>query len=86
MASHDRFVNEYEALAERLRGGSESEVRDAIQRLIHQSNKQMSSTEVDLFTLEVIDPDWAANDPERAQRLMRQLENEATTAGELPGT
>ena len=86
MASHDRFVNEYEALAERLRGGSDSEARDAIQRLIHETNQRMSSTEVDLFTLEVIDPDWAARDPERAQSLMRQLESEATTAGELPGT
>jgi hypothetical protein len=85
-ASHTRFVDEYETLAVRLRGVSEDEAREAVQQLLRELNQHLSAAEVEVFTLGVVDPGWADNDPQRAKRLRQQVENEAAAAKESPET
>ncbi|WP_295656374.1 hypothetical protein [uncultured Nocardioides sp.] len=70
-ANQDRVVGEFEALAGRLRGRLTTR-RHAVQRLLHDTNQELSSTQVDLFTPELI-------------HLLRRLENEVITAGEVQG-
>jgi hypothetical protein len=82
IARDARFMEEYEALARRLRGASEDEAREAVQRLLRETNQQLSAAEVDLFTLGAVDPGWAEKDPKRAERLRQQLASEAAAAEE----
>lgn len=77
IARDARFIKEYESLAIRLRGVSEHEAREAVRRLLRETNQQLSDAEVELFTLGVVDPGWAEKDPQRAERLTQQLGTEA---------
>ena len=76
MARGARFIERYEELVLRLRGVSEDAARQAVERLLRDTNQHVSAAEVELFTLGVVDPEWAEKDPQRAERLREQLENE----------
>jgi hypothetical protein len=76
MARDARFIAQYEELAVRLRGVSEDEAKQAVERLLRETNQQVTASEVELFTLGIVDPEWAEKDPQRAERLSQQLENE----------
>ena len=85
IARDAHFMGEYETLAMRLRGASEDEAREAVKRLLREANQQLSAAEVELFTLGAVDPGWAEKDPQRAERLRRQVESEAAAAeGDWP--
>jgi hypothetical protein len=70
---HDAFAQAHRALAARMAGHSEDEVRSALARLLAEHRQALSVTELELWTLEIADPEWAAKDPQRAARLMEQL-------------
>jgi hypothetical protein len=76
------FIEKYETLAMRLRGAPEDEAREAVQQLLRETKQRVSAADLELFTLGVVDPAWAEKDPQRAERLRQQLENEAAAADE----
>jgi hypothetical protein len=51
MARDARFIAQYEELAVRLRGVSEDEAKQAVERLLRETNQQVTAAEVALFTL-----------------------------------
>lgn len=83
-ARHDAFTQAHRSLAAHMAGHSEDEVRSALTRLLAEHRQSLSATEMELWTLEIADPEWAGKDPQRAARLMEQLGSEPGDPGSPP--
>ena len=64
-----------------MAGHPEDEVRGALARLVAEHGQRLSATEIELWALEIADPEWANTDPKRAARLMESLSIEPGDAG-----
>ena len=76
MARDRAFTEAHQALLDQLRSTTEETARAALLDLLATHQQRLSPTEVELWTLEIVDPEWAKRDPQRAARLMAQLQRE----------
>ena len=58
-------------------GKPEEEVRVAVAAQLDRIGEPYSEPELELLTLEVVDEDWAARDPERLESLLGRLHDAA---------
>ena len=63
-------------------GKPEDEVRGALVARLAQIGQPLSEPEIELLTLQIVDPHWAVSDPERLRRILDRLRKAASASSD----